>query len=191
MRTMEGKPSKDDSVGVFSTVHLERHQESKVRASALVNGLRRYLKDEVDTVPDEYFKQAESMFLSEIELSISFEIIRYGKRSMNSFQISQLIQDLLLHFEEVYLAPWNLFDAVATVRYSAVAIVAAESSNNPFLSFVKRLRKMEACVGTARMISEWLAAWADLARCLSVLLSTSASKNLPKRQIRRRGAVRR
>lgn len=113
-----------------------------------------------------------------LRLALAFESMRFGSRKISLNQLSGLVQDLLLHFDDLDLkntSVWNLTENLLAEMRSSRSNVLVQHVNNPFKSFCANMGKFERTRKQADAFVFLLSAWSDLARCLAVCINAQVS----------------
>jgi hypothetical protein len=113
------------------------------------------------------------MIRAAFRLAIAFEHAGFGRRKISVEHLSNLIQDLFLHFDDLDLkgtSPWNVLeDLLDEVRVNQTKVVGRKMSN-PFRSFHANIALFERARRQTDAVVFLLTAWADLASCLAACL---------------------
>jgi len=113
------------------------------------------------------------MIRAEFRLAVKFENVGFGERKLSVDQLSDLVQDLLLHFDDLDLkgtSPWNVLESLLEEVRIQPPKVIAQTTANPFRSFHSNIHRFERARKVPDAVVFLLTAWADLARCLAVCL---------------------
>ena len=120
-------------------------------------------------------KQLKWMFHSAFELKAAVEKIDLGRKPVDAHDLNNLIQDLLMQFDEVHHPAWNVFTYLyddPTV-WDDLIIEPPSLPKSPFAALVKRFELLERQAGTRRMVPTLFLFWSDVAACLSACFAMS------------------
>lgn len=157
-RARPSTPSSNRKLGRQKAMQLLAKQRSAEMLKLLA------LKDEV--LKENEAKQLEWMTHSAIILEQSLRLFLSHKKAPDFDEIDNLVQDLLLLFDDVEASPWLLWNSL--VRASGTRPKKSRDAR-PIEAYVRRMSMFRKARG-ARSLQLFLAAWGDLAHCLGDLL---------------------
>jgi len=139
-------------------------------AKTLARALKASLGVEGEPREAEFWRQVE--FLLRTELELEDALIRrkaWPPAALKQHELWFLVQDLLLHFEEVHLAPWNVYVDVSR----RAGRRSRGRARDPVQEFRVRMAELRAAAGHPKMAGAWLSVWAALAEVLAECLRAS------------------
>src|SRR5215472_955911 len=95
------------SLGSFSDRHLRRTAKTLKEASLIASRVQQSLGRLDLSLSRGQLRQLTWMIRSEMDLALSFEMMRFGKPPLDRHQIGDLVQDILLHFDDIHSDTWN------------------------------------------------------------------------------------